>query len=110
MRPFPPLGRRVAHRGQTCGYSPEDTEATDCTTDATWHIMWTPDGDAGFACEPHMAQARARFVFVDSHHVGPDCGMPGSRWDHDRKTCRYPDEPPALSATATQATPAGRSR
>jgi len=102
MQPFAPLGRDVAHRGQKCGHSPADSAATDCTADATWHILWTADGDAGLACDPHAAVARQRFVFVDFHRVGPDCNMPGAWWDHDRRRCLYPDEKPTEHATAAQ--------
>jgi hypothetical protein len=103
MQPFAPLGRCLAHRGQTCSYSPGDTPDTDCPASATWHILWTADLDAGLACDPHMTVARERFVFVDSHHVGPDCAMPGAHWDFDSKRCVYPDEPAVETATAGRA-------
>lgn len=102
MQPFAPLGRDLAHRGQKCSHSPGDTEATDCPNDATWHIMWTTDGDVGLACDPHMAVARKRFAFVDSHRVSPDCGMPSARWDFENKRCFYPDEPAVEAASAEQ--------
>ncbi|MFC7909039.1 hypothetical protein [Streptomyces nigra] len=102
MQPFAPLGRVVVSRGQKCGHSPGDTEATDCPDDATWHILWTPEGDAGLACDPHMAVARERFVFVDSHPVGSDCGRPGAHWSLHNQRCVLPDEPAAQSAAAEQ--------
>ncbi|MFE7727444.1 hypothetical protein ACFU5D_16815 [Streptomyces anthocyanicus] len=105
MQPFAPLGRDLAHRGQTCSYSPGDTDATDCPASATWHIMWTADGDVGLACDPHMAVARERFVFVDSHRIGPDCAMPGVLWDFDHQRCVYPDEPAVEAAAAGRAAP-----
>jgi hypothetical protein len=95
--PFAPLGRFVDYRDQKCGYSPGDSEATDCPADATWHIMWNADRDTGMACDPHMATVRARFVFVGAHPIGPDCGMPGALWDFDDNRCVYPDEPAAES-------------
>ena len=93
MQPFAPLGRFVDYRDQKCGYSPGNTEATDCPVDATWHIMWNADRDTGMACDPHMDHVRACFVFVDSHRIGPDCGMPSALWDFDEKRCVYPDDP-----------------
>ena len=102
MEPFAPLGRTVSARGQKCGHSPGDTPATDCPTDATWHIMWNTDGEVGLACDPHMAEARRRFVFVDSHRVGPDCSMPGTLWDFDNQRCVYLDAPTVESAAAEQ--------
>ncbi|MET8113761.1 hypothetical protein [Streptomyces prasinus] len=101
MDPFAPLGRFVDFRGQKCGYSPGDTPDADCPADATWHIMWNTDGEVGLACDLHMAEAR-RFVFVDSHRVGPDCAMPGTLWDLDNQRCVYPDEPTVESAAAEQ--------
>lgn len=102
MNPFPPLGRPVHARGQKCGHSPGDTPNTDCHHDATWHILWNAEADAALACDPHMAAARRRFVFVDSHRVGPDCSMPGALWDLDNQRCVYPDEPTKESAAAVQ--------
>ncbi|MFJ3507835.1 hypothetical protein [Streptomyces luteogriseus] len=104
MQPFVPLGRDLAHRGQKCSHSPSDTKATDCPNDATWHIMWTTDGDVGLSCTPHMDVAR-RFVFVDSHRVGPDCAMPGALWDLDGKRCVYPDESTTALAEINQPEP-----
>ena len=95
MDPFAPLGRYVEDRGQKCGYSPGDSSDTDCPADATWHIMWNAEAEVGFACDPHMAEARARFVFVGAHLIHPDCGMPGALWDLDANRCVYPDEPTA---------------
>lgn len=107
MDPFAPLGRFVDYRGQKCGYSPGDTPGADCQVDATWHIMWNADCDAGMACDPHMDVVRGRFVFVDSHRIGPDCGMPSALWDLDSKRCLYPDDPADHVVTARiTATPA----
>lgn len=108
MQPFAPLGRFVDYRDQKCGYSPGNTEATDCPVDATWHIMWNADRDTGMACDPHMDMVRARYVFVDSHRIVPDCGMPSALWDFDEKRCVYPDSSEQLStgASFTVETPA----
>lgn len=102
MQPFAPLGRDLAHRGQTCSYSPGDTDATDCPDKATWHIMWTAEGDVGLACDPHMDVARRRFVFADSHRIGADCAMPGAFWDFDNRRCIVPDEPAAKNTAAEE--------
>lgn len=91
--PFAPLGRFVDNLARMCTYSPGDTPASDCGAPAIWHIMWTVEAEVSFACDPHMDQARARYVFVDSHRIGPDCGMPGALWDLDNHRCGYPDEP-----------------
>jgi len=101
MNLFPPLGRDVNTRGQHCGHSPADTPDTDCKNPATWHIMWTTDGDAGLACDQHITEAR-RFVFLDSHPVGPDCVMPGTHWDFDAKRCVVPGEPSVEAAAVEQ--------
>ncbi|MEE4598252.1 hypothetical protein V2J94_41525 [Streptomyces sp. DSM 41524] len=103
MEPFAPLGRIVAVRGQKCGHSPGDNPSTDCQADATWHIMWNTEGDAGLACGPHMDEARRSLVFIDSHRVGPDCAMPGTLWDFDGQRCVYPEEPTVDNAAAEQA-------
>ena len=107
MSPFAPLGRDVAVRGQKCGYSTRDSTDTDCPADASRHILWNATtADASFACDPHMTVARARFVFVDSHSLSPDCGMPNAAWDFDNKRCVYPDESTSLIAAAEQPAPA----
>lgn len=99
MQPFAPLGRIVDSRHRKCGHSPGDNPGTDCPADATWHIMWNTDSEVGLACDPHMEVAR-RYVFLDSHRIGPDCDMPGTLWDFDEKRCVYPDEPAAETAAA----------
>ena len=108
--PFAPLGRFVDFRGQKCGHSTGDTPDTDCPADATWHIMWNTDCEASLACAPHVAEARARFVFVDSHPIGSDCAMPGALWDLDNKRCVYPDEPAVQAAVTAHAEQAGVAR
>ncbi|MEW2402089.1 hypothetical protein [Streptomyces sp. NPDC046862] len=92
MDPFAPLGRFVDDQQRLCNYSPGDTPSADCGTEATWHVMWNVAAEVSFACDPHMDRARSRFVFVDSHPVGPDCGMPGALWDLEHQRCVYPDE------------------
>ncbi|MFB7707942.1 hypothetical protein [Streptomyces sp. NPDC056105] len=90
--PFAPLGRYDT-RGQKCTYSPGDIPANDCQANATWHILWNATtADASLACDPHMAQARARFVFVDTHRLSPDCGMPNAAWGFHNKRCYYLDD------------------
>lgn len=103
MQPFPPLGRFIdGSRSRRCGHSPGDTLSTDCPADATWHIMWNSGGEVSLACDRHMARAR-RFVFLDSHHIGPDCDMPGALWDLDNRRCVYPDEPETESVAVEMA-------
>lgn len=92
MQPFAPLGRSINDPDRTCIYSPGDTPANDCGTPATWHVMWNVEAEVSFACDPHMDVARHRFVFVDSHQLGPDCGMPSALWDLDENRCVYPDD------------------
>lgn len=93
MDPFAPLGRVMETGRQQCTYSPGDTPSNDCGDTAAWHILWTPAGDAGLACDLHMATARQRFMFVDTHPVGPHCIMPGTAWSFDEKRCIDPGEP-----------------
>jgi len=92
MDPFAPLGRFIDAPQRTCNYSPGDSPNTDCGANGTWHVMWNADAEVSFACDPHMAVARARFMFVGAHPVGPDCGMPGALWDLHENRCLYPDE------------------
>ena len=103
MNPFAPLGRFIDDPQRTCNYSPADSPSSDCGVDGTWHVMWNADAEVSFACDPHMAVARTRFVFVGAHPVGPDCGMPGALWDIEENRCRYPDE--TASKSAEEATP-----
>ncbi|MGW9611879.1 hypothetical protein [Streptomyces diastaticus] len=105
--PFAPIGREMDTSGQTCTHSPGDLAANDCGEKATWHIAWDASLENGLACDPHMADALARFVFVDRHRVGPECAMPGTAWDFDNKRCVYPDDPAPTEALAA-ALPADR--
>lgn len=97
MDPFAPLGRFMDDQQRVCNYSPGDTPDNDCGADGTWHVMWNVAAEVSFACDPHMDRARSRFVFVDSHRIGSDCGMPGALWDLNDKRCVYPNEPLAES-------------
>jgi len=106
MQPFAPLGRDVRLRGRKCGHSPGDTPANDCQNDATWHIAWDTAMENGYACDPHMTVARAQYVFVAAHRIGPDCGMPGALWDFDNNRCTCPDEQPCLTTAAEEPIPA----
>lgn len=96
--PFIALGPETDTSGQTCTHASSDNPANLCGTPATWHIVWDLNLENGLACDPHMAEARARLVFVDRHHVGPDCSMPGVHWDFDNKRCVYPDDPAPAEA------------
>ncbi|MFD9151533.1 hypothetical protein ACFWDF_30575 [Streptomyces diastaticus] len=98
--PFAPIGREMNTSGQTCTHSPGDLTANDCGKKATWHIAWDTNLENGLACDPHMAEALARFMFVDRHRVGPECAMPGTAWDFDNKRCVYPDDPAPTEALA----------
>ncbi|MGW3196273.1 hypothetical protein ACWDBD_17140 [Streptomyces sp. NPDC001118] len=93
--PFAALGREMDTSRQLCTHSSHDTPDSDCGQTAAWHILWDTDLANGLSCNTHMATARSRFAFVDSHPVGPDCGMPGTSWDVDNKRCVYPGEPAA---------------
>jgi hypothetical protein len=104
--PFAPLGRFISDPDRNCIYSPDDTPVSDCGMPATWHIMWNVEAEVSFACGPHMDKARRRFVFVDTHPVGPDCGMPGALWDLDNSRCVYPDA--ADAAIQAELQPAAR--
>jgi len=103
--PFAPLGREMDTSRQTCTYSPGDQSASDCGVKATWHIAWDTSLENGLACDPHMAVARARFMFVDTHRVGPECAMPGTAWDFDNKRCIYPSDPALAETQAEEARP-----
>jgi hypothetical protein len=103
--PFAPLGREMDTSHQACTYSPGDLAANDCGVKATWHIAWDTKLENGLACDPHMAVVRARFVFVDSHRVGPACAMPGTAWDFDSKRCVYPSDPTLTEVRAAELRP-----
>lgn len=106
MDPFAPLGRFINDQAQQCTYSPGDTPSADCGAPATWHILWNVDCEVSLACDQHMTVVHSRYVFVDSHRIGPDCAMPGALWDTAAKRCLYPDEPVSSTAAAELHTPA----
>lgn len=74
----PPMGARRQDRFDTCGFNPSMIEGEECGKPATWHIIWTLDGENGSACDEHHASSTAAYVCVCSHRRGPDCMMPGS--------------------------------
>ncbi|NYV73127.1 hypothetical protein [Streptomyces sp. UH6] len=94
---FPALGPEVDTSTQQCSFSPDVSDNT-CQVPALWHIAWDTDLENGFACREHMAVVQQRFVYIDRHPIGPDCGMPGARWDFDHKRCNRSDDTPALAA------------
>lgn len=103
--PFATLGREMDTSRQACTHSPGDLAANDCGVEATWHILWDTKLENGLACDQHMAVARARFMFVDSHRVEPACAMPGTAWDFDNKRCVYPNDPTLAEARAAEPRP-----
>lgn len=91
MSHIPPIGRIMDAGRKLCSYSPGDTAATDCDAPATWHIAWNADLDAGFACCEHITLVQRRFVYLDRHPMGSDCGMPNALWFFEEKRCGYPE-------------------
>lgn len=71
-----------------------------CGKPASVHIAWesTPTGlESGWACAAHaleIADPSKTWRALDMHGVGPDCGMPGSRWVHGDPSCCESNEIP----------------
>lgn len=102
--PPPLLGDRPA-LDQTCGRWLGDT---NCGRPATWHFMWTQDGDNGLCCDEHHDEALRTWTHHDRHPITAVCTLPDANWffswDEPPGCCRWvvSDETMAL-ATATEA-------
>lgn len=66
---------------RTCGYGTPDNH---CGRLATWHILWTVQGDNSLDCDEHMAKAQTRWVYFARHPLSPDCTLKGAIWRKDR--------------------------
>ncbi|MBB1256473.1 hypothetical protein H3146_24420 [Streptomyces sp. OF3] len=53
-----------------------------CGQPATWHIAWrlTPPANFSLACDDHMTESQAKFVYADRHRAEVACDMPGTGW------------------------------
>lgn len=100
-RPTPPLGDEQPDGGGSCTFG---ADPNLCGKPATWHIIWTPDGENGLACDEHAEYARAHFVNYDRHLFGGVCCMPGSfvvwSWDRPPGLCIWQIGDPELVEAA----------
>jgi hypothetical protein len=89
-RTSPPLlGDRPA-MDQTCG---RWLGTTNCGKPATWHFMWTPEGDNGLTCDEHHDEALRVWTHHDRHPITAVCTMPDANWffswDEPPGYCRW---------------------
>lgn len=91
---FPPFGPRMP-TPFTCQRASAAGWQTLCGEPAGFHIIWeeTSEGcENGMACAKHAVEATNVWRPEQVHTRGPDCGMPGSCWFREEKTCRVPDD------------------
>lgn len=91
---------------QVCGY---ETGGTICGAAATWHVIWTPDGENGAACDRHMPNAKT-FAYWAAHRYEDVCGAPNSVFSNEENRCHIPGEDgsPCMAASAALAVEANR--
>lgn len=100
----PPLGDIRLLGEATCGRSVGPTINDGCGKPATWHVLWTADGDNGLTCDEHYAEVGIRWASLDSHPFGGVCCMPNTVWIDSTSEppglCRWvvDDETHALNA------------
>lgn len=84
---LPPLGDAQAAMDMTCAYGIPPT----CSRRATWHVIWTPDGENSIGCDEHAQEAEKRWTRYDRHPLTETCGMPDSNiiwsWDEAPGRC-----------------------
>ena len=64
----------------------------NCGETPVMHVVWDDTMENGFVCAEHVKELGARWSFLQAHEVGPDCGMPESRWFFEENVCRCTDE------------------
>lgn len=103
---IPPLGSEQPDGISTCSCGPDDDL---CGKPATWHLIWTPDGENGLACDEHAAWANANFTEYDRHPFGGVCCMPGSfvvwSWEQPPGLCKWAIDDLDLVAAANAEAP-----
>jgi hypothetical protein len=78
-----------------------------CDADATWHVIWTADGENGMCCDKHETEARRRWVFYAIHPYRLECSADDARvyWLIDGSSiCLHPDDPARRAAEAVEVT------
>lgn len=64
-----------------------------CGALATYHLLWTSDGDCSPACEEHALEAIRIWRPVQVHKIAPACVSPQGAWDLEEKRCVVPEHP-----------------
>lgn len=85
----PPLFGERPLMDQTCGRWFGDH---NCGKPATWHFMWTEDGENGLCCDEHHDEALRVWSHHDKHPMTAVCTMPDSSWFYSW------DQPPGMCA------------
>jgi hypothetical protein len=86
---LPPLGGSAPALFCSYGLGPH------CREFAAWHIIWTPQGDNGLACDQHKAETDRRWAYWTAHRYEPVCSTDGARFiipDDGPSYCFLPDE------------------
>lgn len=92
---LPPLGEtHLKERVCLRQIGRDDQGEILCLKPATVHIAWenTSPIVPGWACEEHAQELTRRWSPWQMHPIGPDCGMPGSRWMPEENRCRCDGE------------------
>jgi hypothetical protein len=96
MRPYnpPPLGNEIPNLRE-CSRDLDFPNGVACAKPPFLHLCWTvePEMECGFVCEGHARELTQKgWNAIQSHEVGPDCGMPGSLWDFRNNRCFVPED------------------
>ncbi len=62
----------------------------NCGEPAVMHVIWDDAMENGCVCAEHVPELGSRWSFLAVHHLGPDCGMPGSEFFIEENVCRCP--------------------
>ena len=73
----------------------EDGSERLCGEPSVIHIAWMASSpiEPGWACQQHAVEVVSEWNPFQLHATGPDCGMPGSRWDVGNNCCRCEGTP-----------------
>ena len=86
---LPPIGGWAP--AFVCARVVQDEPYRLCGKLATWHVMWTANGENGLVCGEHEHEARWRWAFFAIHPYEVTCSVPGAIYFKAANACRVHD-------------------
>lgn len=64
----------------------------NCGKPPVMHVLWDAEMENGMVCATHVHELGSAWAYLQTHELGPDCGMPNSHWFFDENVCRCVDD------------------